>query len=191
MRFKQFLKENIQPSEEEIPSILYHGSNYDFSKFDLAHIGKGEGMQKFGYGVYLTNTKKLAKFYATQLKGTQILYECRIPKDSRLYEWDSIVDEYLFNKVHNYLIKHDFEEDAERIQKEFEDYDEYMEFEAYYRIVSHLFGGDKQASKIFNDLNIDGCVANDRHNRGKIFVIFDPTNIKILEKSEPNVGEDE
>lgn len=180
MRFKQFYLQ--ESSDVTIPKILYHGSNYDFSKFNLSHVGKGEGLQKFGFGVYLTDTETLSNFYATQLKGTQVIYQCRIPSDSRLYEWDSPVDDFLHNKFIKYLTDNDFEEDAEKLQDEYEQYNEYMDFESYYKILSHLVGSPKKSSEVFVKFGIDGCVANDIQKRGTIYVIFDTSLIKIIDK---------
>lgn len=189
MRFKQFYLQ--ESSDVTIPKILYHGSNYDFSKFDLSHVGKGEGLQKFGFGVYLTDTEKLSNFYATQLKGTQIIYQCRIPSDSRLYEWDSSVDDFLHNKFIKYLTDNDFEEDAEKLQDEYEQYNEYMDFKSYYKILSHLVGSPKKASETFVKFGIDGCVANDIQKRGTIYVIFDASLIKIIDKDILNESEEQ
>lgn len=179
MRFLEiYLKENAS----DIPRILYHGSNFDFDKFDLSHVGKGEGLQKFGFGVYLTDTEKLSNFYATQLKGTQVIYQCRIPSDTVLYKWDSPVDDTLHRKFINYLNKNDFEEDAEKLENEYEQYHEYMDFVSYYRILVHLLGSPKKASEAFVGFGIDGCIADDISKRGTIYVIFDTTLIKIIDK---------
>lgn len=187
MRFKTFY---LKETENDIPKILYHGSNFNFSKFDLKFIGKGEGLQKFGFGIYLTDTEELSNFYTTQLKGTQIIYKCRIPSDSRLYEWDSPVDDYLHNKFINYLNENDFEKDAEKLQDEYEQYNEYMDFESYYKILSHLVGSPKKASESFVNFGIDGCMSNDISNRGKIYVIFDASLIKIIDKDILNESEE-
>lgn len=43
----------------------YHGSGASFSEFDFDHIGEGEGSQAFGWGGYVTSSKKIGKNYAT------------------------------------------------------------------------------------------------------------------------------
>ena len=45
----------------------WHGSPADFEEFDTAHIGEGEGNQSFGWGIYVTNSKTIAKEYAERL----------------------------------------------------------------------------------------------------------------------------
>lgn len=43
----------------------YHGSGASFSEFDFDHMGEGEGSQAFGWGGYVTSSKKIGKSYAT------------------------------------------------------------------------------------------------------------------------------
>ncbi|MDQ5904430.1 MAG: hypothetical protein QG672_2023, partial [Pseudomonadota bacterium] len=45
---------------------VWHGSPYKFDAFDAAHIGKGEGAQAYGHGLYLTATSDVAKSYAAE-----------------------------------------------------------------------------------------------------------------------------
>ena len=44
---------------------VYHGSGADFTEFDFDHMGEGEGSQAFGWGGYVTSSKKIGKRYAT------------------------------------------------------------------------------------------------------------------------------
>jgi site-specific DNA-cytosine methylase len=43
----------------------YHGTGASFSEFDFNHMGEGEGSQAFGWGGYVTSSKKIGKNYAT------------------------------------------------------------------------------------------------------------------------------
>lgn len=43
---------------------VYHGSGADFTEFDFDHIGEGAGSQVFGWGGYVTSSKKIGKSYA-------------------------------------------------------------------------------------------------------------------------------
>lgn len=43
---------------------VYHGSGADFTEFDFDHIGEGAGSQAFGWGGYVTSSKKIGKSYA-------------------------------------------------------------------------------------------------------------------------------
>lgn len=44
---------------------VYHGSGADFTEFDFDHMGEGAGSQAFGWGGYVTSSKKIGKSYAT------------------------------------------------------------------------------------------------------------------------------
>ena len=44
---------------------VYHGSGADFTEFDFDHMGDGAGSQVFGWGGYVTSSKKIGKSYAT------------------------------------------------------------------------------------------------------------------------------
>ena len=44
---------------------VYHGSGADFTEFDFDHMGEGAGSQAFGWGGYVTSSKKIGKNYAT------------------------------------------------------------------------------------------------------------------------------
>lgn len=41
----------------------FHGSPYHFDKFTLDHIGKGEGAQAYGWGLYFAGNKEVAEYY--------------------------------------------------------------------------------------------------------------------------------
>lgn len=45
----------------------YHGSPHVFDEFKLQHIGTGEGAAAYGWGLYFTNEKDIAKFYRDKL----------------------------------------------------------------------------------------------------------------------------
>lgn len=44
---------------------VYHGSGADFTEFDFDHMSEGEGSQAFGWGGYVTSSKKIGTSYAT------------------------------------------------------------------------------------------------------------------------------
>lgn len=47
---------------------VYHGSGADFTEFDFDHMGEGAGSQVFGWGGYVTSSKKIGKNYADVLR---------------------------------------------------------------------------------------------------------------------------
>ena len=46
----------------------YHGSPYDFDKFDATMIGAGEGAQAYGHGLYFAGQEDVARGYRDKLK---------------------------------------------------------------------------------------------------------------------------
>ncbi len=47
----------------------YHGSPYDFDRFDASKIGTGEGAQAYGHGLYFAGAEPTAKSYRDSLSG--------------------------------------------------------------------------------------------------------------------------
>jgi hypothetical protein len=48
-------------------AIVYHGSPHKFDAFDSSKIGTGEGAQAYGHGLYLAESKNIAKWYSERL----------------------------------------------------------------------------------------------------------------------------
>jgi hypothetical protein len=46
----------------------FHGSPYDFERFDMSKIGTGEGAQAYGHGLYLAESEDVARVYRDQVK---------------------------------------------------------------------------------------------------------------------------
>jgi hypothetical protein len=51
------------------PIRAYHGSPHNFDKFSLEHIGKGEGAQAYGHGLYFAENEGVARDYRKRLAG--------------------------------------------------------------------------------------------------------------------------
>ena len=51
---------------------VYHGSPYEFDRFSLEHIGKGEGAQSYGHGLYFAEKPETAETYARNLAGRPV-----------------------------------------------------------------------------------------------------------------------
>jgi hypothetical protein len=68
---KQGLAKLKKPTNQEDGIIAFHGSGADFDEFKLTKIGTGEGNQAFGYGLYFSDSKDIAKFYKNQILKTQ------------------------------------------------------------------------------------------------------------------------
>jgi hypothetical protein len=49
----------------------FHGSPYDFERFDTSRIGSGEGAQAYGHGLYFAEKEGTARSYRDQLATAQ------------------------------------------------------------------------------------------------------------------------
>lgn len=63
---------------------MYHGTCRLFSRFELGHLGEGEGKSKFGHGIYLTSSRATAAMYAAKAAqcnhaDTLYIYSIEIP----------------------------------------------------------------------------------------------------------------
>jgi hypothetical protein len=60
----------------------YHGSPYDFDRFDASKIGTGEGHQAYGRGLYFAGSEDVADTYRRSVSALQ-----RTPKEDALEFW--------------------------------------------------------------------------------------------------------
>jgi hypothetical protein len=61
------LGDKVARSEIALFQRAYHGSPYKFDKFSLDHMGKGEGNQAYGWGLYFAGDKAVAEWYRETL----------------------------------------------------------------------------------------------------------------------------
>jgi hypothetical protein len=60
--------------DQAAPGIrAYHGSPYDFDRFDISKIDTGEGAQAYGHGIYLAEREATAKTYRNKLGGISVI----------------------------------------------------------------------------------------------------------------------
>jgi hypothetical protein len=57
----------VKPATGMFYQSAWHGSPHSFDAFDFAHMGKGEGIQAFGWGGYVAGKKALAEYYRDTL----------------------------------------------------------------------------------------------------------------------------
>lgn len=70
------LEAKLQDLENQLKTVAeprisfmrtYHGSGADFTEFDFDHMSEGAGSQVFGWGGYVTTSKKIGNNYATMM----------------------------------------------------------------------------------------------------------------------------
>lgn len=85
---------------------VYHGSGADFTEFDFDHMGEGAGSQAFGWGGYVTSSKKIGKSYAEV--GQQSAESRRSSYDDTPLE--AAVGSILGQEMYNYMQAKTFEQ---------------------------------------------------------------------------------
>ena len=61
--------QRLKDAGETFFQPAYHGSPYRFDQFTMDHIGKGEGAQAYGWGLYFAGEKAVAEYYREALGG--------------------------------------------------------------------------------------------------------------------------
>lgn len=102
---------------------VWHGSPHSFDKFSTEHIGSGEGGQMFGWGLYFTEEKEIAEWYAdTLVRQREVL---------SVFEnnWKSTTYELNFGSLSAKQVFADISTALHRIktQKEFDNYIQELE----------------------------------------------------------------
>lgn len=71
-------------AEQATPPAIraYHGSPYDFDKFDASKIGQGSGRQSYGHGLYFSEAEPIGDFYRTSGSALH-----RTPEEDALELW--------------------------------------------------------------------------------------------------------
>ncbi len=62
-------------------ATVWHGSPHKFDKFDAAHIGKGEGAQAYGHGLYFADSPAVAADYQRRLSAGSMLVDGKPTSD--------------------------------------------------------------------------------------------------------------
>ena len=74
----------VPPTDKSDGIFAFHGSPGNFDEFKLSKINTGEGAQAFGYGLYFTDSKDIAKFYKDSIsyqkgiEGQSLTYDGKI-----------------------------------------------------------------------------------------------------------------
>ena len=82
--------------ETVVEQPAYHGSPYrGIEQFSTAHIGKGEGAQAYGWGLYFAGRREIAEFYRESLSRRDAavgqLYTVEVPDDTDLVEYEATI----------------------------------------------------------------------------------------------------
>lgn len=178
---------------------VYHGSPYEFDKFDSAHMGEGAGSQAHGWGHYVSIDKDIWKAYAdpTQTPGENLrfkwikgsLYEVEVPdpvkadtptKSNYLYESRKLNGDEL-KQFYEHLKTN--KRGNTEIFKEWIDAGHIGDGEDLYSALSYVLGWDKSASLFLRGMGYDGVSYYDVWD-WHAYVIFDDAKLEIKNRSK-------
>ena len=179
------LYEHYLNDNENKPNIFYHGSPHLFDTFSLDHVGSGDTLNKYGFGLYFTDTLELAEFYANELSIGKLketgmnIYEVKISGLDRFYNWNESMPDYVYSNIIDKLNSDGYESSAEQINDEYEEYGDMWSVDSFYQYLEATLGTNKEVSEFLNICGMNGIITEDRNDRGNIYVCFDDTLIKI------------
>lgn len=170
---------------EAVDQYYYHGSLQSFDSFDISKIKSGDGLNKYGTGIYFTDSEDLANYYANN-RG--YIYQVRLRNINDYYDWESDIGN-IYDSVIRELRNIDKDDSAEEIVSDYESYGDYWTMNQLYDWLTAVIGSEVESSKFLYDIGVSGIKAKDLHDRGNIFVTFNTDDIKIIDKWK--VGERE
>ena len=97
------------------PKVIraYHGSPYDFDRFDASKIGTGEGAQVYGHGLYFAGKEAVADAYRRKLAGEPLPVDLAVDGEPVFRKaWQSLPPlykdgtNYLMSRLRNYSDTH-------------------------------------------------------------------------------------
>jgi hypothetical protein len=187
----------------------FHSSPHNHDKFDLTHIGSGEGIQEYGWGLYFAETQQgivlYNDYFLDRLGKNPVNYEVELHIDqSELLDWDKPyeqqsqkVQSILKNAV-EFLRNHTYHKwsdgtgqvndptgqrttDVVAFSDEQLKEAQYGPMSSFYHFLTSYSGSPKKASLGLLDNGIKGITY--KSIRAKNFVVFDDTLIEIKKKT--------
>jgi len=113
LKFEKATEQDL-PQGVKFQVDAWHGSPYEFDKFQTEFMGKGEGAQAFGWGLYFTDLEIIARSYAEKLSKPNFnKFREKLLKDNPSRDViNDILDfsesyDYNYNKVLDALTKNE------------------------------------------------------------------------------------
>lgn len=164
---------------------LYHSSPNDFDTFSLSQVKSTTDINKYGYGFYFgANEEDVIGHAHTQfIQGRPFyVYLVKILDSPNIVGYEDEINDYHFQKIVRQLHKMDKSDETEQLEEERQEYG--MNNRQVYDWLTGVFSA-KEASAIFDTAHIVGFkIDGTGWYNGTIYTIFNPENIKILDKQE-------
>lgn len=176
-----------QVLNEATDNVFYHGSPHVFDKFDFSKIGTGDGLNKYGYGLYFADREGTAMYYAKELsighfRSTGFnLYIVKLLGLDQFYEWEEEIPLEVQDCVIYKLKKMGNEDDANQVTQEYEEYGQAWSLRNMYEYLTHILGSTKNVSEFLNICGVNGVIAQSPAHSGNIYVAYADDVIKILD----------
>lgn len=170
------------PIFENAPDILYHGSTTEFDKFDISKVKSGDGLNKYGCGIYFSDDIQTALKYT--FGKQKFIYQVKLYNTSTYAHWDEPIEESFKKFLIRKLNKDGREKEATMVEDECGNEENRLPMwttRSAYEILTDILGSDKEASEWFCIGGVNGVIAENAMLKGTIYVAFDDDDIKILE----------
>lgn len=156
---------------------VYNGGTKKWNTFDMDKIGTGDGRSLGGWGIYCSDSKKVAERYF--IKGGQIK-EFEI-KEGVYFDLDEPLDEDTASKIMESLRKKGIDEnEIEEFQTNFIDYIQYGDVtnNNVYEWLSYVLGDQKEASLFLKNIGYRGNKMKDRwETNATNYILFDTSYV--------------
>ena len=178
----------------ETPEIWYHGTNREIQKPTLRDLQRfafaGEGLQRYGLGIYLTDTLSVAEHYAKlDPQGKPTIHQARVSTLAKLVHWQSEADDNVYKRIAQSSLPDD---EKQQLVEDKETYQEGMQIRSLYGTIAAILDGlnfryDKKpaikTSRFFvQELEIDGVTCEDENHGGINLCLYDPQHLYTWEK---------
>lgn len=142
---------------------VYHGSGADFTEFDFDHMGEGEGTQAFGWGGYVTSSKKIGKSYADMGFSNASARRFTFKETNKIDE--RIKGESLFKNIGADERKRLITEAEQYLKEGFDDYRGATPKEIISFVVddAETAGASKEVVGILKSINVDDLYFGERN----------------------------
>lgn len=154
---------------------LFHSSPKQFDKFDLSKIGDTTGVNKYGFGLYFSDSYDDVVKHAYQNtlpKQNIFIYTVKVFNSDYIVEYEEQVKSLFpfFSKL-----KEDEIENLERLQDEYG-----LSYRELHEYLESIYGA-KETSSIFTKCHITGFKISTSGYYDTVYVIFSPDDLKILD----------
>lgn len=186
MRYLSGMREGMDDN------IFYHGTAVLFDKFDLGHVGSGDGLNKYGFGFYFTKNPKAAEYYAKEnaigTDGETIkIYECRLLMVNEYLGWEEEIPYSVQSGILDTLRGMGKNDEAEQMESESggNGYPMWTARELY-EWLQHTVDGQRGASALLAEEGVPGIWAQGVHAgiEDTIYVCFDDKLIRIMDVTD-------